>query len=310
MKKEEIFFKSSQGESKRFGIIWRCDKNIDIKAILQISHGMCEYINRYEELAEYMTKKGIVICGNDHEGHGKSSKKENYGHIKTNTGYINIAKDMNFFYNIMKSKYKDIPYFILGHSMGSFILRYYIENFDISNISGIIFSGTAYKTFIIKLGLILCNIFSIIKGEKERAVFISNLSNKIFNFSLKSNRTCFDWISNDKNNVDNFINNDKCAFTFTYGGYINLLTVLLKVNNKKWFKNFPDDMPVYIFSGDKDPIGNFGKGPIKIYNKLVENKCKDIKIKLYDGGRHEMLNDLNKYEVFQDLYLWIENHIK
>lgn len=305
---EKLNFKSVSNEQNRFGMIWSPKNTSAIKAIVQISHGMGEHITRYNEFAAYMAKKGIVVCGTDHEGHGFSVDKSNLGHIDTNKGYINMVNDLHLFTKIVKKKYKSIPYFLLGHSMGSFLARFYATLYQ-KEINGLILSGTGCGGFFIDYGLFLSKFMLIFMGKNTKATLFANFTDRIFNKSFGPNRTECDWISRDISKVDDFVDDDYCGFAFSYNGYVNLLKIIHRVNEKRWFKEISKDLPIYIFSGSKDPIGNFGKGVKKIYTKLLHEGCTDVNMKLYEGGRHEMLNEINRYEVFQDVHLWVKELI-
>lgn len=305
---EKLNFKSVSNEQNRFGMIWSPKNTSTIKAVVQISHGMCEHIRRYEEFAMFMVKKGIVVCGSDHEGHGFSTEKSNLGYIDTNKGYINMVNDLHIFTKIIKKRYKAIPYFLLGHSMGSFLARFYASLYP-KELNGLILSGTGGSGILVDYGLFLSKFMSMLVGKNKKGMLISSFMDIAFNNHFKPKRTKYDWISRDNSKVDDFIDDEYCNFVFSYNGYVNLLKIMHRVNEKKWFKEISKSLPIYIFSGSRDPVGNFGKSVEKIYTKLLHEGCTDVSIKIYENGRHEMLNEINRYEVFQDINLWIKELI-
>lgn len=308
MQKKELYFYSPKNKEKRYGIIWYPDDKNNIKSIIHICHGMCERIGRYELFADYMTKKGFIVCGSDYEGHGLSTDKENFGHISYKDGYINIIKDIYKFQLIVKKINKNIPYFLLGHSMGSFLTRQYALVFR-NSINGIILSGTRCSGLEVYAGLAVCNIMKLFRGERAKGRIILHFTDKIFNSFFQPNRTEYDWLSRDNNIVDDFINDCFCGCVFSYSAYINLLTVLKIINKKKWYKSIDKSLPFFIISGTDDPVGNFCIDVFKFYDNLIKSGCKNLYLKFYNNARHEVLNETNKYEVYKDISKWLDKII-
>lgn len=282
------------------------DDNIKPKAILQISHGMCEYVARYENFAKFITKKGYIVCGNDHLGHGNSiSKYEELGFFGYH-GEEFLRKDVHTLTNIMKNKYKGLPIILFGHSMGSFIARYYIDKYS-NDIDGCILSGTSGGDKLLPVAKHITKHISKLCGPYYRSKMIKNMTDLGSTAKYKDSYIRkLDWLSRDKGVIDKYRKDKKCNFTFTLNGYYTLFSLLEKVSCKEWGNTIRKDLPILIFSGDKDPVGDFGKGVKKVYNKLNNLKIKDTKMILYKDGRHEMLNELNKIEVYNDILKWLE----
>lgn len=298
-------FKSSNNKNIIHGVIWMPKE--EPKAILQIAHGMTEYIERYEEFAGYMTENGIMVVGNDHIGHGQSvESKEDWGYFAPKDGSSFVVEDMNHVTQMMKEKFPDIPYYLLGHSMGSFMTRRYLMNYGIS-LTGAIIVGTGNQPYpAIVSGKALINLVKMLKGENYRSQFVDKMMFGKYNKRVSQIRTQYDWLTNDPAIVDKYINDPACTFTFTLNGFYNLVDVIDYVCKKENINKIPKDLPILVTSGAEDPVGGYGKDVRTFYDNLVNAGIKNIDIKLYDGSRHELLNEVNRSQVYQDILAWIE----
>lgn len=284
------------------------DDSVKPKGVVQIVHGMCEHMQRYEEFAKFLTKNGYIVCGNDHLGHGNSiSNKSDLGYFGANS-INNLVEDVHTLTNTIK-EYRDLPIILMGHSMGSFITRCYLEKYS-NEIDGCILSGTSggYKS--LQLGIKTIKFLINTKGEKYRSKMIKKLadSKTAAKFTPSFNRE-FDWLTRDKDVIERYVKDSKCNFTFTLNGYYTLFSLIDKITRDDYGKNINRNLPILIFSGDKDPVGDFSKGVIKAYNKYKDLQMKDVSLKLYKDGRHEMLNELNKLEVYDDILSWMNIRI-
>ena len=307
MKKISFKYKSSNREHFISATKYIPDDKENIKGIVQIAHGMFEHTNRYANFIKFIVSRGYIVCINDHVGHGESLLNDEIGYMGTDSIHETMVKDMYILTRIMKVEYPDYKYILLGHSMGSFLARYYCTNFS-KFIDGVILSGTGNKVIFNNLLIHITNTIIKLNGNKKEAMFFQKCMNNFFNFKFKSENSNFNWLSKNYRSVENFLKDPKCGFTFRYEGYRDLLKLINIVNEKSWYEIFPKKMPVYIFSGDMDPVGNYGKGVIQVYNNLKKYGAEDVTLKLYKDGRHEMLNEVNNVEVFNDTYLWIESH--
>lgn len=280
------------------------------KGIIQILHGMCEYFKLYESLINYFTLQGYIVCGNDHLGHGSSVKKsDDLGYFAEKDGYICLVEDVNSLTKIMKQKYKVLPYILVGYDMGSFILRQYITKYA-EHLDGVIIIGTTDEEYLSKIWRKPAISAERKKGgeyrnEKLHTELLNSFSKKISN-----PRTKFDWLSRDASYVDSYANDEKCNFVFSNSAFDDLYALLNQITSKDWAQKVPTNLPILMLSGQEDPIGNFGKG-IKKINKSLINACvEDVKIKIYEGCRHNILNELNKKEIYKDIFEWINEHTK
>ena len=301
MKKEEFNFKSSDGITNIRAV--RYIPENEIKAILQISHGMVEFIDRYENFAEYLCDKGILVTGNDHLGHGGSvTSVDNWGYFHEEEGYKKVLEDLHTLTNITKEKYPNKPYFLLGHSMGSFYARYYLSTYG-KELDGAIIMGTAWQEKItLVAGKIICKIIAFFKGSKYRSSFVNKMAIGSYNKKWEPSTTHNDWLTKDEKIVKWYSNEPRCSFVFTINGFYNLFCVLEETCNKENINKVPKDLPVLFVSGNDDPVGSFGSGVTKTYNAFKECGIKDVSIKLYSNDRHEILNEIDKEQVYLDVY--------
>lgn len=301
------YFKSTNGKSDIH--YYTYVPQGEIKGIIQISHGMCEYFERYDEVACYMVEKGFVVCGNDHIGHGKSvCSKDEYGYFGDKNGYKYLVNDVKKLTEIIKLKYKNIPIFLLGHSFGSFIVRTYITKYG-NDLNGVLISGTSGGSRLNKTAVLTTELIKRIKGSKYRSSVVNNIAFGNYNKKYKEKYSKHDWLTRDKKIIDNFENDDRKNFIFTTSGFNDMFYLLHFVSSKQWADLVPKDLPILMFSGDMDPVGDYGKGVIKVYKRLKSANVNDVTLNLYPEGRHEMLNEINRNEVFEDIYKWIEQRI-
>ena len=280
------------------------------KGIIQISHGMCEYIGRYAKFMEYMANNGYIIAGNDHLGHGLSSKREDYGFFGSNNGYLNFIEDLHSLTKILKAEYgNELNYYLFGHSMGSFIARLYLSKYQ-AELSGAIICGTGGPNPMAYLGIIASMLSKQFKGERYRSQLLDKMAFGSLNKNIQDLRTDKDWLTRDEAIVDKYLQDPKCMFTFTAAGFKDLMRLSTKANNRHWFKSIDKQLPIYLIAGDDDPVGNYGKGVTKVYNQLLKNKVSDVELKLYPKARHEILNEINNSEVFQDILKWLNDKNK
>ncbi|MDF2819927.1 MAG: Lysophospholipase [Clostridiales bacterium] len=305
---ESLYYESSNKVNKIAAYIFS-PKDIEPKAIIQISHGMCEYINNYKDVIKFFCDNGYIVCGNDHLGHGATADKESYGFISDNDGYNHMVEDLHQLTVQMKEKYPTLTYFLLGHSMGSLVARAYVSKYG-NEIDALIISGTAGKNSLSGIGKLLAKHYIKKDGGKLPNPKMTAISFRGYNRKYKEVNTPFDWLSRDEVVPQNYLKDPMRNFLFTSSAFLDLISLVDIVNKDAWFRKVPKDLPIYIFSGDMDPVGNFGKGVKQVYYKMIENKIDDITLKLYKGARHETLFEINKDEVYQDLLEWVESKRK
>ena len=304
--KEEFYFNSTSGTTRIHGVRYIPDG--EIRAILQISHGMVEYIERYEAFALFLNSKGILVTGNDHLGHGKSvNSKEEWGYFAKEDGNRAVLYDIYQLTQITKAKYPSIPYFLLGHSMGSFYARQYLCEFGLE-LDGAIIMGTGCQPLaLVQFGRLLTRFISLFKGWKYRCNLINNIAFGSYNKHFKPARTTKDWLSKDTAIVDKYVADECCNFIFTLNAFYNMFTGISRLYNKKLLSNMPKKLPVFFVAGEDDPVGDYGKGVLKAAAMFKNVGMKNVKLKLYPTDRHEILNETDRDQVYKDLYIWLND---
>jgi len=289
---------------------WLPNNESKVKAVVQIAHGMAEHSARYKLFAQKLTVNNFGVYANDHRGHGKTAGKiKNLGYFADNNGWDLVVGDMNQLTTIIKKNHPNIPVFLFGHSMGSFLARDYMFTYG-DNIVGVILSGTAGDPGLLgNAGIIISKIETIFKGKKAQSPLMDKLSFGSFNKTFKPNRTSFDWLSRNDAQVDKYVEDPFCGTVFKAGFFNDLLKGIKKINKPSNIQNTPKDLPVYLFSGTNDPVGDFTKGVNKVYKSYEKAGIKDLSIKFYENGRHEMLNEINSEEVYHDVINWLERHL-
>lgn len=283
----------------------------NINGIVQISHGMSEEAGRYKRFANYLTDNGYIVYINDHRGHGKSAENINrIGILAQKDGIHCIVKDLNKLTKIIKTENNGLPIFLFSHSMGSFAAQKYIIDYS-EDIDGVILSGTnGLHGIEVDLGFLVAKVMSKIQGREKKAYLIDKLAFGGFNKKFKPNKSEFDWLSRDFKEVEKYIENEYCGVVFSNGYFYDLFKLFKEIRNTNNLKKINSKLPIYIFAGDKDPVGKFGKGVTKLYESYKKVGIENVEFKLYSGGRHEMLNEINKYEVINDTINWIKQNNK
>lgn len=274
------------------------------KAVIQIAHGMAEYSQRYEGFAKALTENGYAVFINDMIGHGKSVNNQGeLGHFPKG-GFEAAIEDLHRITKQIKSEYPNIPVILMGHSMGSFLTQAYICKYG-NDINGCILSGTAGKNPAAGFGAFVAKLLTLIYGEKHKSKLLDNLSFGKYNNSFKPNRTSFDWLSRNEEEVDKYVASPLCGFLCTNMFYNELLGGLKNLYNLSYMENIPKELPIYIIGGEKDPVGNNTKTVLQLIDIYKKLNIKDVQYKFYKDGRHEMLNETNKDEVYSDILNWI-----
>lgn len=310
MNKEVFIYPSANGRWKISAMIWTPDQGTAIRGVVQLSHGMCEYTARYEPLAEELCGAGFVFCGGDHLGHGATAllNREKLGYFGPRGSRKFLVEDLELLRREMAKRYPGVPYFLLGHSMGSFIARLYARRFG-GNLDGLILSGTAGKNPAAGLGKLLARTMEAAKGPRYISKKVYQMANGSFSKAVPNARTPVDWLSKDPEVCANYLRDPLCAFHFTVSAYYELFSMLEECNSNRWYAGMPKELPIYLLSGEKDPVGAMGDGPREVYRRLLEAGCQQTELKLYPNGRHEMFNETEKEEVKADLLRWLDGVI-
>ncbi len=308
--KEEFYFPSKDGNTEIHTIEWKPAGQV--RAVLQMCHGMVEYIDRYSEFAEYLCSHGFYVVGNDHLGHGKSvQNKTEYGYFHEKYGNSCVLADMHTLHQRTAKKYPNVPYFMLGHSMGSILVRQYIQMYG-NELDGAILMGVVQEQpkVVLNCGMELCQVLSVLRGGHYRSKLVDDMVTGSFNKKFAPNTTRADWVTSDKERLEAYCADPLCSFRFTVNAYYHMLAGMKKMQKKESVFMIPKNLPILLAAGTEDPCGGMGKGVRKIYEKYKKAGIKDISLRLYAGDRHELLNEIDRTQVYLDLYEWMENRIR
>ena len=308
MKKYTEKIASTDSKNNLNVIIWETEK--EPIGVLQIVHGMAEYIDRYDNFAKYMTEQGFNVIGHDHLGHGHSvSDEHDYGFFAEENGDKIIIEDMHSVTQYAREKWEELPNFILGHSMGSFCLRQYLTKYS-NDVFGAIIMGTGWiPSTAALLGKTIATNTCKSKGSHTVNPLLIKLTLEPYNKPFAPARTNCDWLSRDEKQVDLYVNDKLCGFDFTAGAYKDFFTILEKIAKNRQLIGMRKSLPILITSGSVDPVG--GKKACEKLNAQYK-RCgiNDVTLKLWENDRHEILNELDKSDVYQYIYNWLKSKIQ
>lgn len=277
----------------------------DPKGIIQLVHGIAEYVARYDAFARFLCDRGYIVAGNDHLGHGFSTDDENLGWVGEMGGWETMVEDIHFLHRLVRKEHPGLPCYLFGHSMGSFLARTYIIRYR-GSIDGVVLSGTAHQSQqLLRVGLDSAKLICKKKGTRFRSKILNDLLFGQNNRAFENARTAYDWLSRDESVVEAYIHDPRCGFLPTAGLLRDMLSGMVFIEKQKNLERMTKDLPVFFISGDKDPVGENGKGVMRAYKAFLRAGMRDVTMKLYPGARHELLNELNRYEVYEDVLNWI-----
>lgn len=308
MNKREFYYPSSDGKTRIHAVEWIPEE--EPKAILQIAHGVTEYILRYEEFAEFLTSKGIVVVGNDHIGHGTSiAEKAKPMYFGPEGSFKYAVDDINTLYKITEEKYKNIPYIILGFSLGSFIVRRFLIDYP-DTVDGAILVGTGQIAPIkIKIAKFIAKSEAKKHGDDNPTPMIKSLSFDNYNKLFKPNRTDYDWLCLSKTSLDKYIKDEKRGKELSAGLFREMLSGMEYTGNLENIKKMNKDIPIIFLSGEMDPVGEKGKSVKKAYDYFKKAGIKDVSMKLYKNLRHDILHEDNAEQIYQDILEFINEKV-
>lgn len=304
MKREDFFMDSRDGGRKLHAVRWMPD---DGKAVLivQIVHGMAEHVERYEDFASFLADRGIVVTAEDHLGHGGSISDGKAGYFCKQDPATVVVRDVHRLKKITQEKYPGVPYYILGHSMGSFILRNYLFKYG-KGIDGAIIMGTGMEPrAAVGVMKLLASIGCLFGKASVPSPFINKIAFGSYLKKIENPRTDYDWLTREEAVVDKYMEDPLCGFTFTCNGFKTLAELILRLYKKSNIEKMPVTLRVLFTSGADDPVGGYGENVEKVYKSFLDESMQKVEIKLYENDRHEILNETNRKEVYEDIYSWI-----
>ena len=282
----------------------------EIKATLLVVHGMSEHSGRYADFAQFLADKGIAVATYDQLGHGKTVKSASeLGFFGEEHPVQSLLKDVIVMADSLKAKHPEVPHFIMGHSMGSFIVRTVMKHHS-QDFSGAILMGSADADPLTKVMLPINKLLAKVAPKRPNTVFAKAM-NKIFNSKLDNriSSSDFAWLSENQASIDAYEADPLAGFDFTNNGYMTLFNLMESALNKNWANTIAKDFPMLFVSGKNDPVGNMGKGIDKVVNRLNEQGFTSVEVKLYPHMRHEPLHELEKQLVYQDILEWLTSQL-
>ena len=308
MKREDFVFNGS-GDVRLHGCVWMPEN--DVRAVLQITHGMTEHIGRYEKLAGKLTEKGIAVCGFDLRGHGLNESQMNIATMGKD-GWEASLNDMHRIYSLFHGKYPDAPYFMLGFSLGSFLLREYISRHP-KEMKGAIIAGTGCQpAFVLEIMKFIVSTQIAKNGFDDTTDLVRKLSFDTYNDKFKPCRTRFDWLCSDEAQLDEYMNDDACRRDISSGLFHQLLSSMKRTGHQHACVGWNKEMPVLLMSGKDDPVGNMGKGVVQILHNMEKRGFKDVKLCLYEKARHDIFHEYENGtadKVTAEIVRWIGDKI-
>lgn len=299
------FYFPSYGKGMIHGCRWEPEGKP--RAVLQIVHGIAEYAARYDEFATFMTRQGFLVVAEDHMGHGESVGDGAVGYFEG--GWFKAVADTHRLLSYTRMEFPDIPYVILGHSMGSFMVRTLLAKYPKCDISAAIICGTAWMhRGIINSGLAAATLAGKADGADKPSKLINNMMFGSYNRRVEHKRTAFDWLTRDNAIVDAYIEDPMCGFTITPGLARDMLGGMRYNQEPETLSKMRKDLPVLFIAGGDDPVGNYGEGVTRAYKEFVKAGMEQVDIRLYPLCRHELLNEINRQEVYENILHWLEKN--
>lgn len=309
MIKKEFHYPSADGKTSIHGIRWIPEGKP--RAVLQLAHGVAEYIDRYDPFARWLCEQGFVVTGNDHIGHGTSVAP---GAAKLYFGpkgsWETVVQDIHGLYGITRQKFPGLPYFLLGHSMGSFLVRTYLIRYP-GTVDGAILMGTGHMTRpMVSAGLALAAVYGRRTGWDKPNDIVNRLSFGSYNAIFAPNRTAYDWLSAYEPNVDAYIADPLCGGNASIGLFREMLRGIRFLTDPKNIRKMNRNTPILFVSGEMDPVGECGKGVRRAFDAFQKAGMRSVELKLYPGLRHEILNEApeDRQKVYDDIAAWLEAH--
>lgn len=300
MKISDYHFPSATGVCEIHGSCYTPDDD-DVRLVMAIHHGMAEYRGRYLDFIEYLTANGIAVFMYDMANHGQSNQDRSItGFFGNKDGYKNLVKDFYTTVQMAKKAYPDKRLVVMGHSMGSFIVRCFTAWYSNAGFSAAIYMGTGGANPIAAMGDKISALVAALTGRTKKVKLLDSMAFGAYNSRFEK-RTAFDWLSRDNKNVDKYIADEDCGFLFSAQGMNDLIKLNILANTDEWYSKVPTDIDILVISGDMDPVGNYGAGLNEINDKLLATGHSKAKLVLYPQARHEVLNEINKDEVYGDI---------
>lgn len=303
---KEWFRPASSGWGQIFSRSWIDDKADGPRALIIIAHGMAEHSGRYDHFARFLAENGFAVYMNDHAGHGRSAQVK--GHFADKNGWECVVKDLNALMDQAVERHPGLPVFLMGHSMGSFLSRSFIARYG-ERLSGCVLCGTMGRNPGVPLGRALALAQIKLMGPRSTGRRLDAIASAGYNKRIERPVNGSAWLSTDDAVCRAFEADPLSCFPFTAAGYLDLFNGLTEISSPDWAGRVPKGLPILLIAGDQDPVGNYGEGPKQVAGWLREAGVRGVELKLYPGMRHEVLNEIGKEEVYQDVLAWLDTHM-
>ena len=312
MVRRETSTLSADGHSWLRIMVWLPDPTYTRRGVVQLLHGMSEHIGRYDQFARFLAGLGYVVFGHDHIGHGKSvSSSRDLGHMPLTGGKEILLRDVSRVREVVYTstpRCDELPFFLFGHSMGSYIARVYMAHKS-KDLTGVVLCGTGNQPRMLAvLGHTLSRLIGTVAGPTYRSRLIETLAVGSFSSAIENPRTDYDWLSTDPAVVDAYCADPLSGSRFSAGGYATLTDLVAEAVSKQGARSVPSSLPLLFVSGEEDPVGAMGKGVEKAAQLYRNAGVKEVDVQLYSGMRHEIFNEPAKMQVFSDVEAWLTQH--
>ncbi len=309
LKRQNFTMNSHDRRTKLHGVMWKPDG--EVRAVVQLVHGMIEYIERYDEFASWLAERGVFVIGHDHLGHGDSVlSEEDWGFFEEENGNRVLLDDIHQVRIRVQEKYPDVPYVIVGHSMGSFLTRQYLCLHGEGIRAAVILGTGDMPAGLLRFGMFLTSSMAAVEGWRHRSKLVKIIVFGSYNKKIHPHRTDSDWITRDEAIVDAYKKGKKTSFDFTLNGYYNLFYSMLCLKKRSYLEQMPKNFPILLAAGAEDPVGSYGKGVQRVYEEFGRLGVEQVECKLYENDRHEILNELDREQVYEDIGTWILRQIE
>lgn len=310
MAKKEFTIPSTNGKNQLHTVLWTPKTKTPI-GIVQISHGMIEYVNRYDRFATFLAEQGFVVIGNDHLGHGKTARdEEELGYMDSPDGSLAIVRDLHRVSRYVKKRYPNLPFFLLGHSMGSFMARRYAMTYG-EELDGLLLLGTGYQPKpVLLMAYTVLTLLHLTVGDHCRSLLMEFLAFGTYNFRILDEKSLHAWVTRDKKILEAYDNDPFCTFRFTVNGYKTLFDTLWYIEKAENIAKLPKDLPMFFASGDADPVGGYKKGVKRVVEEYRKKGILEVDLIFYQGARHEILNELEYDRAQEDILEWLMGQLE